>query len=149
MAAKNLVIVESPAKAKTLEKYLGRDFQVRARARGAAHTDLRAVLAIVADDDVDVLTLLRERQRRTLGIVPLLQDIFRPLVASPHQQIFFGLPAIHRLSLCAGIEAFPDFLQEGNIVLYLLVSFPVPGRTVAGRDLRSEISLGYQCAIQP
>jgi len=30
MAAKNLVIVESPAKAKTREKYLGRDFQVRA-----------------------------------------------------------------------------------------------------------------------
>jgi DNA topoisomerase-1 len=28
--AKNLVIVESPAKAKTLEKYLGRDFQVKA-----------------------------------------------------------------------------------------------------------------------
>jgi DNA topoisomerase-1 len=30
MAAKNLVIVESPAKARTLEKYLGRDFQVKA-----------------------------------------------------------------------------------------------------------------------
>ncbi|MFQ5874044.1 MAG: type I DNA topoisomerase [Dehalococcoidia bacterium] len=30
MAAKNLVVVESPAKAKTLEKYLGRDFQVKA-----------------------------------------------------------------------------------------------------------------------
>jgi len=30
MAAKNLVIVESPSKARTLEKYLGRDFQVRA-----------------------------------------------------------------------------------------------------------------------
>jgi DNA topoisomerase-1 len=30
MAAKNLVIVESPAKAKTLEKYLGRNFQVKA-----------------------------------------------------------------------------------------------------------------------
>ncbi|MBI4528240.1 MAG: type I DNA topoisomerase [Deltaproteobacteria bacterium] len=30
MAAKNLVIVESPAKAKTLEKYLGKDFQVKA-----------------------------------------------------------------------------------------------------------------------
>jgi DNA topoisomerase-1 len=30
MAAKNLVIVESPAKAKTLEKYLGREFQVKA-----------------------------------------------------------------------------------------------------------------------
>lgn len=30
MAAKNLVIVESPAKAKTLEKYLGRDFIVKA-----------------------------------------------------------------------------------------------------------------------
>ena len=30
MAAKNLVIVESPAKARTLEKYLGPDFQVRA-----------------------------------------------------------------------------------------------------------------------
>src|SRR5689334_1837560 len=30
MAAKNLVIVESPANAKTLEKYLGRDFQVKA-----------------------------------------------------------------------------------------------------------------------
>jgi DNA topoisomerase-1 len=30
MAVKNLVIVESPAKAKTLEKYLGRDFQVKA-----------------------------------------------------------------------------------------------------------------------
>ena len=29
MAAKNLVIVESPAKAKTREKYLGRDFQVK------------------------------------------------------------------------------------------------------------------------
>src|SRR5499426_4582186 len=28
--AKNLVIVESPAKAKTLERYLGRDFQVKA-----------------------------------------------------------------------------------------------------------------------
>jgi DNA topoisomerase-1 len=30
MAAKNLVIVESPAKAKTLGKYLGREFQVKA-----------------------------------------------------------------------------------------------------------------------
>ena len=30
MPAKNLVIVESPAKAKTLEKYLGREFQVKA-----------------------------------------------------------------------------------------------------------------------
>ncbi len=30
MVAKNLVIVESPAKAKTLGKYLGRDFQVKA-----------------------------------------------------------------------------------------------------------------------
>ena len=30
MAVKNLVIVESPAKARTLEKYLGRDFQVKA-----------------------------------------------------------------------------------------------------------------------
>ena len=30
MAAKHLVIVESPAKAKTLEKYLGRDYQVKA-----------------------------------------------------------------------------------------------------------------------
>lgn len=30
MAAKNLVIVESPAKARTLEKYLGRDFLVKA-----------------------------------------------------------------------------------------------------------------------
>jgi DNA topoisomerase-1 len=30
MAAKNLVIVESPAKAKTLEKYLGRDYTVKA-----------------------------------------------------------------------------------------------------------------------
>jgi DNA topoisomerase-1 len=30
MAAKNLVIVESPAKARTLERYLGTDFQVRA-----------------------------------------------------------------------------------------------------------------------
>src|ERR687892_2484903 len=30
MAAKNLVIVESPAKAKTLEEYLGTDFQVKA-----------------------------------------------------------------------------------------------------------------------
>src|SRR5713101_6558862 len=28
--AKNLVIVESPAKARTLEKYLGKDFQVKA-----------------------------------------------------------------------------------------------------------------------
>ena len=30
MAARNLVIVESPAKAKTLGKYLGRDYQVKA-----------------------------------------------------------------------------------------------------------------------
>jgi len=30
MMAKNLVIVESPAKAKTLQKYLGKDFQVKA-----------------------------------------------------------------------------------------------------------------------
>src|SRR5436305_5841695 len=30
MAAKNLVIVESPAKAKTLKKYLGKDFEILA-----------------------------------------------------------------------------------------------------------------------
>jgi len=30
MAAKNLVVVESPAKAKTLSRYLGRDFVVKA-----------------------------------------------------------------------------------------------------------------------
>ncbi|HEX6511344.1 MAG TPA: toprim domain-containing protein, partial [Chloroflexota bacterium] len=30
MALKNLVVVESPAKARTLEKYLGRDFRVKA-----------------------------------------------------------------------------------------------------------------------
>ena len=30
MAAKNLVIVESPAKAKTLAKYLGREYQIKA-----------------------------------------------------------------------------------------------------------------------
>ena len=29
MAAQNLVIVESPAKAKTIEKYLGKDFIVK------------------------------------------------------------------------------------------------------------------------
>src|SRR5579862_7563051 len=30
MATKNLVVVESPAKARTLEKYLGRNYQVKA-----------------------------------------------------------------------------------------------------------------------
>ena len=40
--AKNLVIVESPAKAKTIEKFLGKEFKVASSFGPVSYTHLRA-----------------------------------------------------------------------------------------------------------
>ena len=66
--SKNLVIVESPAKAKTISKYLGKDFDVLA--------SYRHVRDLVPKEIADYVTANRldERFRREFGLQTLALD---------------------------------------------------------------------------
>jgi DNA topoisomerase-1 len=61
--SKNLIIVESPAKSKTIEKYLGKDFQVL-----ASYGHLRDLIpkegAVDPDNDFAMKYQIQERNQR-------------------------------------------------------------------------------------
>ncbi len=63
MAAKNLVIVESPAKAKTIQKYLGRDYAVKA-SMGHVRDLPKSKLGVdIENDFAPTYTALRDRAK--------------------------------------------------------------------------------------
>ena len=61
--AKNLVIVESPAKAKTIERYLGKDFRVRASMGHVRDLPLRKLGVDIENDFRPTYTLLAGRKK--------------------------------------------------------------------------------------
>ncbi len=62
-AAKNVVIVESPAKAKTIERYLGKDFHVAASMGHVRDLPERELGVDIENDFKPEYTILRGRQR--------------------------------------------------------------------------------------
>ena len=95
MAKKNLVIVESPAKAKTIGKYLGPDFQVKAsmgHVRDLPKSKLGVDLTSFEPDYQDIQSkedTLSELRRAAKGsqTVYLATDCTRP--ADSPRRIFF------------------------------------------------------------
>src|SRR5579884_2029797 len=63
MKLKHLVVVESPAKARTLEKYLGRDFQVKA-SLGHVRDLPKSSLGVDTDNDYEPKYLVPTDKRR-------------------------------------------------------------------------------------
>ncbi|HET6440909.1 MAG TPA: DNA topoisomerase, partial [Phycisphaerae bacterium] len=61
--AKNLVIVESPAKAKTIERYLGKDYRVRASMGHVRDLPLRKLGVDIENDFRPTYTLLAGRKK--------------------------------------------------------------------------------------
>ena len=61
--SKNIVIVESPAKSKTIEKYLGKDFKVMA-SYGHVRSLLRKNGAVDTDDDFNMTYQIIERNEK-------------------------------------------------------------------------------------
>ncbi|HEY6147431.1 MAG TPA: toprim domain-containing protein, partial [Thermoanaerobaculia bacterium] len=66
MAGKNLVIVESPAKAKTLEKFLGKDFRVLA-SYGHVRDLPRKGLGVDRDNAYEPTYVVVPGKEKTLG----------------------------------------------------------------------------------
>ena len=72
--AKNLVIVESPAKAKTIEKFLGSDYQVESSYGHIADLPSKEI-------GVDVANAFLSAETSYLGLKPLATSTscFRPI----------------------------------------------------------------------
>jgi DNA topoisomerase-1 len=64
--AKNLVIVESPTKAKTLERYLGRDYSVQA-SMGHVRDLPKSKLGVATDDGFEPEYVVPDEKKKTVS----------------------------------------------------------------------------------
>ncbi|NTU69750.1 type I DNA topoisomerase [bacterium] len=80
--AKNLVIVESPAKAKTIEKYLGKDFKVEA-SYGHVRDLPRGDLGIDVENDFEPRYVIPTKSRKRVNALKKEVEKFEKLYLAP------------------------------------------------------------------
>lgn len=80
--AKNLVIVESPAKAKTIEKYLGKDFKVEA-SYGHVRDLPRGDLGIDVENDFEPRYVIPTKSRKRVNALKKEAEKFEKIYLAP------------------------------------------------------------------